>query len=431
MPSADGSFGWNLDCSDCCTPDETCIVVLGCCNKPIQGATVTWKRTTAPTLNDGEVLVTVYACDGTTLVTDAVVRWKPATGSWSSNVTTGGDGQVLLTGVPADGVSVFSVEVNSPTEGYWIENNFNDGDGELTYAANLTVRIKPDGDSCTAPVYDWEPVSEDGTTTTVDTCTTDANGECCTTLALTGDTVDISASEYTTRTGLAIYEGFSTTYVLTPDSTHHCFCGSNPKPDTLNLNDGYGDVTLTWTDDLSPICGGGGWAGCDSRTVQSYAYPIVGDGVCGTGSPSYGLSIPVGFTVCPDCAEGMVVDIWIPVTRQGGGYYIDPTATCGEFAAFLASGRVYTSVSSPPSIFPGCERGWENTRQRCNDNGINSVPTVSTCEPLDIECDFTFTKACGMTGGPALGCPSQPDRFGSAIYPVTFPVTPITFTLTE
>jgi hypothetical protein len=415
MPSADGSFGWNLDCSDCCTPDETCIVVLGCCNKPIQGATVTWKRTTAPTLNDGEVLVTVYACDGTTLVTDAVVRWKPAAGSWSSNVTTGGDGQVLLTGVPSDGVSVFSVEVNSPTEGYWIENNFNDGDGELTYAANLTVRIKPDGDSCTVPVYDWEPVSEDGTTTTVDTCTTDANGECCTTLALTGDTADISASEYTTRTGLAIYEGFSTTYVLAPATGVYCGCGSKLLPATLYLDDGFGAVTLTYSATASA------WVGCATRTVSSACLPIVGDGECNTASHSYGVTVPVGFVVQSLCEGGMLVSVYVPVTRQLGRYLIDPLATCAEFTANVGAAPAFfrTGVSG------FCERGWHRSLPFQCGNAIGGT-TTATCDPLYVECDFTILANCI---GSIFCPPIDPYRLAGCIYG-SFPST-FTFVLTE
>jgi hypothetical protein len=438
VPSLTGSFVHTLACSDCCTPDETCVVVLGCCNTPLPGATATWKRTVAG-LSSGELRVRVFECDDATPFSTSPrprVQWRTSAafptpaGSWTiANVDAAGE--YIFTGVTT-GVDLDVIATDDVGGDQVAISNAYAG-GAFTHSGDVRFRLGPSSGSPCSSGFDtpiaYSSSSESESETTVDTCTTDSNGECCTTLALAGDTVDISASEYATRTGLAIYAGFSTTYVLTPDATHHCFCGSNPKPDTLNLNDGSGDVTLTWTTDLSSVCGVGGWAGCASRTVQSYAYPLVGDGECNFGSPSYGLTIPVGFTVCPDCAEGMAVDIWIPVNRQGGGYLIDPTATCGEFSAFLASGQTWLPVASPPALFPGCERGWCNTRRLCNDNGINVLPDVSTCEPLDIECGFTFNKTGGMTGGPSSG--TNCNLLASAIYPVTFPVTTITFVLTE
>jgi hypothetical protein len=437
VPTADGYFAQTIDCSNCCAPTNTCVVVLGCCNVPVSGATVTFKRPT--TLASGDVRFTVVECDDVTPFTTSPrpkVQWRTAAafptpaGSWSAFQNVDTSGVTTFSGVTLGVALDLNILDDVGGDQEFISSAFSGG--ALTHSADVRIRLDPTGVGCSVPANDITTYSSGTTTyTTIDTCTTGSDGQCCTTLATTGDVADISASEYTSRTNLALYIGYSSTYVLTPDATHHCFCGSNPKPDTLTLNDGYGAVTLTWTTDLSPICGVGGWAGCATRTVQSYAYPIVGDGACRVASPSYGLTIPVGFTVCPDCAEGMAVDIWIPVNRQGGGYLIDPTATCGEFSAFLASGRTWLPVSSPPALFPGCERGWENTRRLCNDNGINVLPDVSVCEPLDIECGFTFNKACGMTGGPSSPCSTNPALLASAIYPVTFPATTITFVLTE
>jgi hypothetical protein len=348
-------------------PGLACVDVVAPCFQRVEGATVTVTAPGSSTgLAEGEVRVTVYACDGTTLVTDAVVRWKPATGSWSSNVTTGGDGQVLLTGVPADGVSVFSVEVNSPTEGYWIENNFNDGDGELTYAADLVVRVGEFG--CTPPVYDWTPYTSGTTEETVATGTTDADGRFCFdptgyigetgTITVTGYTApDGCSATYTPLVAVLACNKYHGAIVFTAAGSQCCeacdggyFCAPDGLGYTItnarkaNVVDGYGNCSVVWSDaawtDASDptnwrTATGLEWQCTDSTIIARWRLPIIR---CSPVFPSPDAC--VAGSSYPYTYAGKVINgTFYPTTSAVGTYpWIDADSfTCDPFSAVFTA----------------------------------------------------------------------------------------------
>lgn len=78
--------------------------------------------------------------------------------------------------------------------------------------------------------------------------TTDATGKWCTNLALKGDVWDITpppGTDFAAAADLALRIERVNTWALTPAPGFACCCNNNPIPDTLILNDGFGDVILS------------------------------------------------------------------------------------------------------------------------------------------------------------------------------------------
>lgn len=347
------------------------MIVLGCCRTPIEGASLTFKREVVNDLDEGEVRVTVYECDGVTPVTDADVSFRiGGTGPFVLQGNTDTNGQIIIPGLPllGDPTDVFAIEVNSPTEGYWIENNFNDGDGDLTHSADLVVRITSSG-SCTAPVYDWTPYEGAGSSyDTIDTCTTDANGECCTTLVEAGDVVDVEATGYVTRTELTINVGHSTTIYMCPDGGV-CGCGARVLPETLTLNDGVGDITLTAdaTSDLG--CGATRYTGSATRSVSRIAT------ITGTGpgrrcdcpaSGAYGDTATVTFIYTPSCTKNNGI-VTCPTCPDGPGGVL-------QVSMCLCRGTFFVAPCFTPYTMSEC-------------TGINFFVQTEFLVATSVDCD--------------------------------------------
>jgi hypothetical protein len=223
---------------------------------------------------------------------------------------------------------------------------------------------------------------------TIDSGLTDANGEWCSTLAVAGDTVTIeppSGWNYDDLVDQTLNVGFNNSFTLEPATGFHCGCGVTPLPDDLTLNDGVGDIALTWTA-TTPV--GPGWVGCASRPADA---DCVGDRTCTGSSSAYPVNINVGFVAQPICSGGMVLWIYFPGTRvyryfpAGYAYLLDSESTCVDFYDAMANGTA-----------PQGDNGlacswiyWQTSVVQCID------PSAS-CDPLAIECT-QLMRACASS----------------------------------
>lgn len=234
--------------------------------------------------------------------------------------------------------------------------------------------------------------------TTVCSGTTDSEGRfCCEGLAFGSYDFEIDPNNpnYKTYNGSIAHATSpnSLPIVLEPEDGFVCGTCGEVIPDTLTLNDGYGNVTLDYLPGIS-TSSKQYYAGCAIRTMyksdltpgcfQALAAPCAV--IC---SGDYSVSVVVGFVATMVC-NAISLSIYLPIVTSSGIQRADTTSTCGSFNPVPDS----SWIADTSLTCGGAGTLWHEQKRIGAELGSPYLPPGTTigCDPFMFETVITNAK---------------------------------------